>query len=76
MRNSRHTVATRLAARLPIQDVQKVIGPSQITTSVRYAHSVEDRIKEGLESVRGNSKGMQRPVHTLLRPRVLTAAIS
>jgi integrase len=48
----RHTFATRLARESGnLVDVAHVLGHSQISTTMRYAHAIPDRVAEAMDNL-------------------------
>lgn len=49
--DTRHTTATRVLRRSNLRVVQNLLGHADITTTTKYAHAVQDDIRDALEAV-------------------------
>ncbi|AEH45834.1 integrase family protein [Thermodesulfatator indicus DSM 15286] len=63
----RHTTATWLAKKVPIQIIQELLGHSNISVTKIYAHVQKDAIKEALEEVFGHKKSGKTQAPSFLR---------
>ncbi len=51
----RHSVATDLARRIPVPVLQKILGHSSITTTMRYVHPTDDDVLAAMDVLAAKS---------------------
>jgi integrase len=57
----RHTAATRALRKSNLRVVQKLLGHSDVTTTAKYAHAMDDDIRDALEAMSATSSPAKVP---------------